>query len=141
MASVDVLAIDSLGCDIEEVLFGKEVFLFDKQSEEMTMTRSPQLPDRPSEENGLWVGRKGSRNEHVSAVLLVNELMPWSVARQKPILWHNPWAANPLRPDIWQGPQKIFDMSSLEMQSREGKEAREILHLRKDWPHVSSKNL
>jgi hypothetical protein len=139
--AVDVLAIDSLGCDIEEVLFGKEVFLFDKQSEEMTATRSPQLPDRPSEENGLWVGRGGSRNEHVSAILLVDELMPWSVARQKPILWHNPWAAKPLKPDIWQGPQKIFDPSSLQMQSREGKEVWEIMHLHQDWPHVSSETL
>ena len=63
--ALDVLAINSLGCDIEEILFGQEVALFDKQLEEITMTRSPLLPDRPTQENGFWYTRRGPRNQHV----------------------------------------------------------------------------
>jgi hypothetical protein len=130
--AVDILAIDSLGCDIGEVLFGKEVILLDRESKEAKLTRSPFLPDRPSQENGLWVSRSGPRNQRVSAVLLVDELMPWSAARKTPVLWHNPWADKPLRPDIWLGPQMIPDMSGSRMRYQEGKQAWEILHLDPD---------
>jgi hypothetical protein len=136
--AVDILAIDSLRCDIEEVLFGKERDLLDKQSQELIVTRSTQLLDRPSDENGLWLGRGVPRNEHISAILLVHELMPWSVTHQKPILWHNPYATQPLKPDIWQGSQKTFDRETLQAQSRDGKEIWEILHLHQDWPHVNT---
>ncbi len=129
--AIDVLAINSLYCNIEEILFGQEVALFDKQSGEITMTRSPLLPDRPLQENGFWLARRGPRNQHVSAVLLVDELMPWSVAGKTPILWHNPWAEKPLNPHIWQGPQMILNMDKLEpyMQERAGKKGHEIFHL------------
>ena len=130
------LAIDSLGCDIGEVLFGKEVALFDTQSEEVTLTRSPLLPNRPRIENGLWFARRGPRNQQVSAVLLVDELMPWAIAHKTPILWHNPWAEKPLDHELWQGPQMKPDMSASppQMRYREGKEAFEIFHLHLDWP-------
>jgi hypothetical protein len=121
--AVDILAIDSLGCDIGEVLFGKEIGLFDTDNEEVTLTRSPLLPNRPRSENGLWFARRGPRNQQVSAVLLVDELMPWAIAHKTPMLWHNPWAEKPLNPDLWQGPQMIPDMSAThpQMQFREGK--------------------
>ncbi len=129
--AVDVLATDSFGTDIGEILFGKEVILFDRQLEEFSLTRSPLLPDRPSEENGFWRARKRARNQQVSAVLLVDELMPWSVARITPVLWHNPWAERPLDPNIWQGPQMIPIMDAPEpyMQERVGKKGHEIFHL------------
>jgi len=129
--AVDVLATDSFGTDIGEILFGKEVILFDRQSEDFSLTRSPLLPDRPSEENGFWRARKRARNRQVSAVLLVDELMPWSVTRKTPVLWHNPWAEKPLDSNIWQGPQMIPNMDVPEpyMQERAGKKGHEIFHL------------
>jgi len=129
--AVDVLAIDSFGTDIGEILFGKEVILFDRQLEDFSLTRSPLLPDRPSEENGFCRARKRARNQQVSALLLVEDLMPWSVARKTPVLWHNPWAERPLDPNIWQGPQMIPDMDAPEpyMQERVGKKGHEIFHL------------
>ena len=57
--AIDALAINSLDCDIEEILFGQEVALFDKQSEEITMTRSPLLPDRSPQENGFGLREEG----------------------------------------------------------------------------------
>lgn len=129
--AVDVLATDSFGTDMGEILFGKEVILFDRQTEDFSMTRSPLLPDRPSEENGFWRARNRARNQQVSAVLLVEDLMPWSIAHKTPVIWHNPWADRPLDPDIWQGPQMIANTDAPEpyMQERAGKKGYEIFHL------------
>jgi len=136
--AVDVLATDSFGTDIGEILFGKEVILFDRQSEDFSLTRSPLLPDRPSEENGFWRARKRARNQQVSALLLVEDLMPWSVARKTPVLWHNPWAERPLDPNIWQGPQMIPNMDTPEpyMQERTGKKGHEIFHLKSGGANI-----
>lgn len=129
--AVNVLAIDSLGCDVDEVFFGQEVALIERQTREITMTRSPLLSDRPFRENGFWLARSGPRNRQVSAVLLVDELLPWSIASKTPVLWHNPYAEKPLDPNLWQGPQMKIDMSESEpyWQARIGKEAQDIFHL------------
>ncbi len=134
--AVDVLAIDSIGTDIGEILFGKEVALIDTQSDTATITRSPLLPDRPRSENGLWFGRNGPKNQQVSAVFLVNELMPWAIAHKTPVLWHNPWADKPLDPALWQGPQILPDINASppRMQRKEGKQAHEIFQLPAKWP-------
>ena len=139
--AVDVLAIDSFGSGVGEVLFGKEVLLIDTQSEKATLTRSPLLPNRHRSENGLWFARRGPRNRQVSAVLLVDELMPWTIANKTPVLWHNPWAEKPLDPDLWQGPQMLPDMNASppQMRCRDGKQAFELLHLSPDWPDDETK--
>lgn len=134
--AVNILALDSLGCDLDEVFFGKEVVLFNKKTEKVTITRSPLLLDRPYGENGFWLARRRWRNTHVSAVLLVNGLWPLSIAHESPILWHNPRAANPLNPDIWQGPQKILDPKTSRWNFREGMNAWEILCLPQAWPNT-----
>jgi hypothetical protein len=140
--AVDVLAIDSFGSNIGEVLFGKEVVLIDTQSEKTTLTRSPLLPNRPRSENGLWFDRRGQRNQQISAVLLVNDLLPWEIAHKTPVLWHNPWAEKPLDPGLWQGPQMLPDMNASPpyMQYREGKQGDEIFRLPPDWPDISVQN-
>jgi hypothetical protein len=137
MIAVDVLAIDSFGRDVGEVLFGKEVVLIDTQSEKVTLTRSPLLPNRHRSENGLWFARRGLRNRQISAVLLVDELMPWAIAHKTPLLWHNPWAEKPLDSSLWQGPQMLPDMNASppQMRYRDGKQAFEFLHLSPDWPN------
>lgn len=138
--AVDVLALDSLGTNIGETLFGKEVALWDTLTDEITLTRAPLLPDRPRIENGLWFARRGPRNQQISAVLLANELMPWSIASKTPVLWHNPYAEKPINPNLWQGPQMIPDMdaSPPQMQYRNGKEAYEMFHLSSTWQENNS---
>ena len=134
--AVDVLARDSFASDVGDILFGKQVVLIDTQKERSTLTRSPLLPNRHRNENGLWLARRGPRNRQVSAVLLVDELMPWSIAHKTPVIWHNPWAEKPLDPDLWQGPQMIANMeaSPPQMQLRDGKKAWEVFQLAPEWP-------
>lgn len=108
--AADVLALDSVGRDLNEVFFGQDLVLIDPNSGLMTQTRSPFHPGRPSRENGFWIGQGGRlRNQQVSAVLFVDGLMPWSFAHKTPVLWHNPWAQKPLDRNIWQGPQFILN--------------------------------
>jgi hypothetical protein len=139
--AVNVLAADSLGSDMGDVLFGKSIVVVDTQSGKSSWTRSPLVSGRPAGENGLWLGRSDpgpqARNRQVSAVLLINGLMPWSVAQQPPLLWHNPWAENPLSIDMWQGPQMIYnaEVSPPQLEKREGKKIWEILALNPNWPN------
>ena len=75
-SSHNILAQDSLGCDLDEIFFGKEVYLFDRQSGEGTITRSTHILNRPYSENGFFRARRRWRedHEHVSTVLLVDGL-------------------------------------------------------------------
>lgn len=138
--AVNILAQDSLGCNLDELLFGKEVYLFDRQSGEGAMTRSTHLLNRPFSENGFWRARRRWREdrEHVSAVLLVDDLWPLSIAHKTPILWHNPSAARPLNHSIWHGPQMIFDLNTSRWNFREGKNTWEILDLSQAWPKTDT---
>ncbi|HZU01045.1 MAG TPA: hypothetical protein VFA10_15355 [Ktedonobacteraceae bacterium] len=135
--AVNILALDSLGCDLDEVFFGKEVYQFNRESGKGMTTRSPLLPHRPHSENGFWLARGRWRNEHVSAVLLVHGLWPLSIAHNTPTLWHNPLAEKPLHPDIWQGPQMILDPNTSRWNFREGKNVGEILCLPQAWPETN----
>jgi hypothetical protein len=84
----------------------------------------------------FWSGPNGPQNQRVSAVLVARHLNPWSPAWKTPILWHNPWAAKPLSPQVWQGPQMIYDPRNSNMELREGKDAYEMLGLCPGWPEA-----
>ena len=76
--------------DAMEALFGKERYHFgtwDHPLDEPEMTRAA---------DGLWHGPKGPSATRVSAVLITNALSPWTVAVVKPVVYHNPWAAQPI---------------------------------------------
>jgi hypothetical protein len=45
---------------------------------------------------GLWQTSAGPRYRRVSAVLLAPNLNMWRVAKETPVLWHNPWVNIPL---------------------------------------------
>src|SRR5258708_13577819 len=102
----------AIRADMEEVLLGKELVQLDPQSGQIRLARSPFVPGRSMDEDGLWFGRLGMRNRQVSAVLVVDALWPLAIASRTPILWHNPWAQHPLRPRIRLGPQKLFDLKT-----------------------------
>jgi hypothetical protein len=136
--AVDILAANAIHRDkrfILEALLGKEVLLIDPQTgESKGVTRAPLVQGRSADEDGIWFGRRaGPKNQQVSAVLLIDELMPWSIAKWTPLLWHNPWAQYPLNPDLWQGPQILINRAGQIQEEREGKTGRELLKLTSDW--------
>jgi len=120
--AVDILALNSIGRDLNEVFFGQDIVLIDPESGATMQTRSPFHPKRPSREDGFWIGQgRRLRNKQVSAVLLIDELMPWSFTRKTSLLWHNPWAEKPLNLEVWQGPQMVLDENRSQWLRHEGK--------------------
>lgn len=131
--AVDVVGIETMFRSDESVmedLFGKEVIIFDPSADRVVaVKRSPELPRRSDREKGFWFGRSGPRNQHVSAVLLVNAVTPLSVVNleQTPVLLHNPWALHPISPRVWPGPQYLAtDMATGAYERQEGKTIAEI---------------
>jgi hypothetical protein len=132
--ALDVVALKAMMASVEQLLLGTSFGERGRHAQATTEPESPLGRPRTTAEEGLWFGRSGGRNQHVSAALLVKELLPWAIAHKTPVLWHNPWAAKPLNPALWQGPQKIFDLQNGCWQDRAGKEGWELFQLNPDWP-------
>jgi len=114
--------------DISNALFGEEqVALIFRRNELI----GKQFRRKP---NGAWYGPNGPQNKRVSAVLIAVGLTPWEIAKITPVLWHNPWARNPLPLRIWRLPQVILNKKSAQLRKKRGKKAWQILGLYPDWP-------
>lgn len=90
------------------------------------------LSESPEDSKSFW-----ARHPKVSAVLLVNELFPWSCARREPLLVHNARATCRLDTDLWKGPQYIWDEMGKEWMKLPGTPIHELLGLPATWPNVS----
>lgn len=115
--------------EVMNALFGElqvniRVYEGDRDSESSTQ-RKP---------NGAWIGPKGPRNRRVSGLLFANNLNPWNVSRQTPILWHNPWAKKELNEKVWPFPQNIPSEKSGEYQLKDGLENHKVLDIYPGWP-------
>lgn len=111
--------------DIMGALFGEEQLVINRRTFESSEKRAP---------NGLWHGRRGVQNTRVSGVLLLKDIGPCNVAKRNPVLWHNPWAAHPVRPDAWPGFQKVPNTTTQKMEPRNGRLSHEIFELPSEWP-------
>lgn len=73
-------------------------------------------------------------NTRVSAALIAYNVTTTSLAvSETPVLWHNPWAKNPLDPELWQGPQITIDPETFEPTVRSGFDYKEYLSKRLDY--------
>lgn len=125
-----VIAINGVGMfhrkqDIVDSLFGQRAVNINRRTGRATPTRHP---------NGLWVGPKGPRYQRVSAVLFLEHLTPWSVAKCNPDLWHNPWANKRLEDNSWLITQHIPDTAADKMTERKGKTGADLFGLDLSWP-------
>ncbi|HUW83985.1 MAG TPA: hypothetical protein VMZ31_14470 [Phycisphaerae bacterium] len=115
--------------DIHNALFGDEKFTIPYDSRG---SLGKPIPSR--EPNGLWIGPQGVRNTRVSAVLIVADLFPWSVAQQEPILYHNPWAEHSLPADWVDLTQMLPNNQTHKYEKHRGRPLHEVLGLPQDWP-------
>jgi len=120
-----IIAVDSLDItleddDIMQVLFGTLQY-------HVNLTTGAHWASRLSD--GFWYGPKGPRNRRVSGVLIVANLTPWTIAERSVVLWHNPFATNPLDPEIWEGPQMILKPETSRMELRERQSISRLLGL------------
>jgi hypothetical protein len=113
--------------EIEQALFGQEQFSLspddDDPNAEFEMVRA---------QNGVWMSPSGPRYQRISAVLVIPELEPRSMAVRSARLYHNPWAYRRFVGPICSLPQCVVEDHKLKYLS--GTEAREILGLPVGWP-------
>jgi hypothetical protein len=76
--------------DLLDALFGDDVYQFDPSTGDGKSARKP---------NGLVIGPMGPQSRRLSAVLVSNNVAPWSAATTRLVLWKNPWATFPLHCD------------------------------------------
>lgn len=124
---IDEFGVDDI--DIENGLFGEERVTF-------VLRRNDSIEQIPGRKpNGAWWGPYGPRNKRVGAVLMAVNLDSWSLARETPILWHNPWAISVFPEDIWSLPQLVPDHEDDRMTERAGVNCWQVLGLYSNWPN------
>lgn len=109
-------------------LFGKKGFRFYQHEDGRTDERLVRAP------NGAFRGPNGPQNTRVSGVLICNYLTTGSIAKETPILWHNPWASNPIDISSWPLPQRVVSNDKTMIERKSGCDIREIFSLPRKWP-------
>jgi hypothetical protein len=84
--------------------------------------------------NGTWRGPSGPRNQIVSAVCAIWQLLPSTLRSRRIELIHNPWAMTPLPQGALAIPEKVISSTDGQVQRRDGRSAADILSVPEDWP-------
>lgn len=115
--------------DLRNALFGEEQVVAtrmqDGRWEHNWGTRVP---------NGAWFGRKGPRNSDVSATLITNQLLPWTLRAERIDLIHNPWASVPLSLDAFPVAQQTVSMPDGIIHRHQGIPFGDVLAVPEQWP-------
>lgn len=129
-----VIAVNFIGdhcdeTDINNALFGSEAIRViersDGKHEWAPVGRKP---------NGAWFGKRGPRNQNLSAVLIANQINPYTAGTTTPILFHNPYTKSPLNLSRYPLPQSVPDKANRTMQKIGGRSATEFIRLPSPWP-------
>ncbi len=113
--------------DIYSGLFGDAAIQFQAGREGIYGSEAIRQP------TGFWTERWLGRRSHVSGVLTMENLSPWSVHQVEPILWLNPWADRALGLDMPFRRVEIDLVSGRRRENPAGARAAEILQLGLDW--------
>lgn len=111
--------------DVVGALFGTEAVALTAHA-----TKTAQVVRR---RNGFWVSGNGFRGTRISAVLVGNAVLPWTVAKTLPRLWIHPAAAHPLPSDLTLPTARLDPDGQLVLSDSERSGA-ELFALRSDWP-------
>lgn len=130
IVAVNILSIFSNDISIKDALFGEEVITA-FQKGDGTFNYKP-----GRKHNGAWWGPRGPQNTRVSGVMTFAYLAQRNIPQVNPILWHNPWAKQPLNPDIWPLPQRIINKQKGILELKEGKRVAEVFNLPENWPII-----
>jgi len=120
-----VVAVNSLDdiledYDVMEALFGEMRYATSIHTGDTREERAP---------NGLWRGSNGLQYGRMSGILVIGNLVPWTVWRAPAKLWHHPDAAYPLDPGVWKTTQMLYDKEEGKMVERQGEPAPALLGL------------
>lgn len=128
MTSPFVVAVNTLTSwgsnrtDVMEALFGSEQVVWSPHSDETRFGRA---------QNGVWGGKDGARNRHLSAVV-VGSVFPWNLPVAPICVYHNPYAQHPCTDIEWRLTQARVTDGQIAW--TEGVEPGILLGLESDWP-------
>ena len=128
-----IIAVDTLDDfagkeDVIDALLGRVVYQVDRSARKTYAMRSPKS-------GAAFLDPQGRpTNTRVSAVLVAYVVTLGRLAvSETPTLWHNPWAQNPLDPNLWQGPQIFIDPNTYETEESSGFDYHDHLKNRLDY--------
>ena len=62
----------------------------------------------------FWFNPHGAPvNTFSSAVIWWRHLMPWNYSNRQPVIWHHPFAKQPLSPSLLQATQNVWENNDL----------------------------
>jgi hypothetical protein len=113
---------------IVDSLYGDEAVQFGHDAKGEIVTRGIRR------RNGFWRGSEGPRNRRVSAVLIGRNIAPWNVVERSPVLWHHPFANNPLDFEFVYPSQRLdLDQDRL-VETAGTRSMHEFFELPPEWP-------
>lgn len=111
--------------DIVDALFGSQALQIDpRRPDDATMIRR---------RDGFWVAGDGYRGTRISAVIMGDAILPWTVATRLPRLWVHPSAANPIGTQLDLPLARIDDRGKLALAEAEIGAAKRF-NLNEEWP-------
>ncbi|MCR6649183.1 MAG: hypothetical protein NVV70_13985 [Cellulomonas sp.] len=108
-------------------LYGDVVYEWGRTADGEIISRAARRP------NGYFGAPPGWDNRHVSAVLTVSQLQPWSVPRAETTLWRHPNPAHPL-PIGMAFPGDTMDLSTNRLVRGGGLSPADLFALPDPWP-------
>lgn len=123
-----VIAVNQLGTVVDndtetQALFGDQEISVAIPSGKVSHSRKP---------NGFWTSPTGPRNQHVSAVLMLRRMVPFSIPETPARLYLNPWATDLLHHSpLLQLP--LARVENAHIKKETGKGLWEILEIPKSW--------
>lgn len=129
--AVNVIAIHCDDIDINNALFGSEAIIYTGRPDGSFATRLGRNP------NGILNGKRGARNQSVSAVLIGTNTEIFSCASRTPLLIHHPFPMHRLELESYPLPESLPDEATSTMKRKDGQRAAEILRLPEPWPPTS----
>jgi len=106
--------------DVMEALFGEMRIVMNIKTGQHHEERAP---------NGIWRRRGDFQYRRMSGVLVVGNLVPWTLWTAPLKLWHHPDPRHPLDPSDWRIPQMLYDESQHMMIERSGETGAAVLGL------------
>jgi hypothetical protein len=129
-----VVAVNSLAwhldkVDAMEALFGKEAYVY------MQTRTGFSGPKFQRNADGVWTSPTGPRYTRLSAILLIEGLLPWSLSKCLICLHKNPWTEKALQSPLDRLPRAL-PTSDEKLEWLDGEQLHTILGLSPGWPGI-----
>lgn len=117
-----------LALNVIDLYFDKESFLhavFGQQSVIIGWETDETYMRRLA--NGAWFAAKGYQKQRMSAICVFNQLYPETMHSVDAVIWHHPYANNPLPPELFSLTQHIPNLVKGEYERKDGIHPNEFL--------------